>query len=374
MSACRTGLRALPRRFRRQRLLIIGCGDIGQRLARLVEGRWRVYGIVRGEASAARVRAAGALALLDGGSRLDDAGAQARALAARRRRFARLATLVVHAAPPATGAIGIDGHPCDPLTRHWATAIRAAKHAPAKATKGRARPPTPCRATPRRIVYLSTTGVYGDRGGRATDEATPVAPGTERARRRNDAERALRGRRRDAPHGRHGSGRWSGSFPAPLPLPTSILRVPGIYAIDRLPLARIAAATPVLIDQDDVRTNHVEAGDLARATLLALLRAPSARVYNVVDSTDLKMGEYMDRIAAWAGLAPCPRVARAAIAARMSPMALSFMGESRRLLARRLTEELGFHFRYPSIDVFLAQHRPPPEERKRSDGAAIIAG
>ena len=361
MAVPRRGLRALPRRFRRERLLIVGCGDIGQRIARLVEGRWRVFGIVRSEASAQRVRAAGAVALLD-----DMVGA------GRSRRFAGLARTVVHAAPPSTGSSNALGVPIDPLTRRWDAHWRAVtRRHPSISPTGSIRHDS---APPRRIVYLSTTGVYGDRGGRVTDETTPVSPMTDRAWRRVDAERTLRARRRDARHGRRGSGRWSSAFPAPRPLPASILRVPGIYAIDRLPLARIAASTPVLVDEEDVHTNHVEAHDLARATLTALLRGRSARIYNVVDASDLRMGQFMDRIADWAGLTRCPRLTRDALLDQVSAMRASFMSESRQLRARRLSGELRFRLRFPSIDVFLARHSPPTAGEGTCAGADILEG
>src|SRR5690606_24646197 len=112
---------------------------------------------------------------------------------------------------------------------------------------------------PRRLLYLSTSGVYGDCGGARVDESRPLAPQTERARRRADAERQL----------------------ADWPADTVILRVPGIYAADRLPLERLQRGTPVLRAEDDVYTNHIHAEDLAGALVVALAHAPAGAVYNV---------------------------------------------------------------------------------------------
>ena len=191
-------------------------------------------------------------------------------------------------------------------------------------------------------MYLSTTGVYGDRQGQATSEVSGVRPLTERARRRVDAERWLRhiGRR---------SGR----------LRVTILRVPGIYAIDRLPIRRLRDRLPALLPRDDVQTNHIHADDLARLTRAALFRRRTQRTLNVVDDSILPMGDYLDLVARWAGLQLPPRVDRATLLATVSPMRASFMSESRRLLNLRMKRELRLPLRYPTVADFLAAHEPP---------------
>ncbi|MFT4191768.1 MAG: NAD-dependent epimerase/dehydratase family protein, partial [Comamonas sp.] len=191
------------------------------------------------------------------------------------------------------------------------------------------------RATPpRALVYGSTSGVYGDQGGRWIDETAPLRTHTPRALRRVDAERQLR---RPARGGT---------------LRARILRIPGIYAPDReggTPEARLRRGTPVLAAPDDVYTNHIHADDLARALIAALWRGAPARVYNACDDTELKMGDYFDFAADRYGLPRPPRIARAAAHEQLSPLQLSFMSESRRLLNQRLKQELGLRLRYPTV-------------------------
>ena len=150
-------------------------------------------------------------------------------------------------------------------------------------------------------------------------------PATERAQRRVDAEARLR---------------WYGrAFGARV----SLLRVPGIYAADRAgghPRERLARATPVLAPADDVYTNHIHADDLARACVAALHRGLPQRAVNVSDDSEIKMGDYFDLAADLCGLPRPPRIARAEAEGHLSPMALSFMSESRRLVNTRLVREL----------------------------------
>jgi len=163
------------------------------------------------------------------------------------------------------------------------------------------------------------------------DETRPCRASTVRARRRVDAERQLRA-----------FGRRSG-------VRVSVLRAPGIYAADRLPLDRLQRGDPVLTAEDDVFTNHIHAEDLARLACLAMFRAPAGRVYNATDDSDLKMGDYFDAVADAFALPRPPRLSRADIAKRLSPLTLSFMSESRRLDNRRLKRELRTGLRYPTI-------------------------
>jgi nucleoside-diphosphate-sugar epimerase len=131
-----------------------------------------------------------------------------------------------------------------------------------------------------------------------------------------------------------------------------VLRIPGIYASDRPgghPRERLQQALPVLRPQDDVYTNHIHADDLARACVAALHRGLPQRTLNACDDTELKMGDYFDLAAALGGLPPPPRVSREEAASAMSPMRLSFMGESRRLRNRRLKRELRVRLRYPTV-------------------------
>jgi nucleoside-diphosphate-sugar epimerase len=187
------------------------------------------------------------------------------------------------------------------------------------------------RILPARFVYVSTSGVYGDCGGAPVEESRPVNPQTGRARRRVDAERQL--------------ARWCSERGVAL----VILRAPGIYAADRLPLERLRAGTPVLRAEDDVYTNHVHADDLAAIAVRALEDDARSGIYNASDDSDMRMGDWFDLVAARAGLPRPPRLARAEAAGRIPAELLSFMGESRRLVNRRMKEDLGVHLQYPTV-------------------------
>ena len=284
--------------FKRPTLLIVGCGDIGLRVVRLLRGRWRLIALTSDPDRRDALRAAGALPLIGD---LDVPATLAR--------LAGLADAVLHLAPPpAQGAT-------DPRTAHLLQAL---------ARKGRVR----------RIVYGSTSGVYGDCGGARFDETRAVDPGTDRARRRVDAEQRLR---------------WYGrAFGARV----TLLRIPGIYAGDRAgghPRVRLARGAPVLAAEHDVYTNHIHADDLARACVAALHRGLPQRVLHVCDDTELKMGDYFDLAADLEGLPRPRRVTPGQARAELSPMQLSFMGESRRLVNVRLKRELCLRLRYPSV-------------------------
>lgn len=193
-------------------------------------------------------------------------------------------------------------------------------------------------------VYVSTTGVYGDCAGERIDETRRLHPQTARAERRVAAERRWRAA------GRRGFARrpMAGSRGA------AVLRVPGIYALDRLPLDRLKARTPALRPEEDVYTNHIHADDLARAVWRAVFFARPGRVYNAVDDAEWRMGKYFDRVADAFHLPRPPRVTRLELAAQVSPMLLSFMNESRRIGNQRLKRELRLVLHYPTPDALLA--------------------
>ena len=186
------------------------------------------------------------------------------------------------------------------------------------------------RILPARVVYVSTSGVYGDCAGARVDESRPPAPRTPRARRRVDAERRLT--------------LWCEARGIAL----VILRAPGIYAANRLPLERLRAGTPVLRAEDDVYTSHIHADDLAAAAVRALADDATAGTYNVADDTELKLGDWFDLVAGRAGLPRPTRVARAQMAELVPEDLYSFMCESRRLDNRRMKQVLGVRLRYPT--------------------------
>jgi len=196
------------------------------------------------------------------------------------------------------------------------------------------------RILPTRFVYISTSGVYGDCGGALVDESRAVNPRTPRALRRVHAEQQL--------------ALWCKRHRTAL----VVLRAPGIYASDRLPLDRLRARTPVLHDADDVYTNHIHAEDLAGCCLRALDEGAPPGTYNASDDSHLKMGEWFDLLADLAGLPRPPRIPRAEAPARIAPALLSFMSESRRLDNTRLKRTLGVRLRYPRVEDGLKHEYP----------------
>ena len=281
---------------------MIGCGDIAMRAARLLSPAYRLYGLTRRTEQHAALRAAGVTPLPGD---LD-----------RPRTLARLRLspwAVLHCAPPP--AAGTD----DPRTQHLLAALASA------------------RSLPRCLVYVSTSGVYGDCAGSRVPETRPCAPGTPRAERRAAAEARLR--------------RWCGAGGGRL----AILRAPGIYAADRLPLDRLRQGTPALAPDDDVHTNHIHAEDLARACVAALTRGLPQRAYNISDDAELKMGEYFDLVADAFHLPRPPRIAGGAAAGVIPPMLLSFMRESRRLVNARAKRDLRWRLLYPTPGALLAE-------------------
>ena len=304
VSGVRPAMPPMPRasrRARRVRLLIIGCGDVGQRILRLLPGQGHAVQVLALTSSPEKMpvlRAAGALPVL---GNLDDAASL--------RRLAGVAQYVLHLAPP-------------PGQGQTDTRTQALLRA-----LGR-------RSVPRALVYVSTTGVYGDAEGAWVDESRPLAPRTARAQRRVQAEQQLR---------RFGQRRGTR---------LALLRAPGIYAPDRVggtPRTRLEKGLPVLRAQDDVFTNHIHADDLARAAWLALWRAPAQRAFNVCDDSVLRMGDYFDQAADLYGLPRPPRIDRAQAQQQLPATMLSFMSESRRLRNARLKTELRLQLRWPDV-------------------------
>ncbi|MFM0625965.1 Rossmann-fold NAD(P)-binding domain-containing protein [Paraburkholderia xenovorans] len=333
------------RNFRRPRVLIVGCGDVGMRCVPLLRPRAHVFALTSHAGRCAQLRAAGVTPLVGD-------------LDVRRslNRLAGLAPTVLHLAPPQK--TGDD----DRRTRALLATLGARRDlaraavAPAVSPVGRLRHlraswaesgtadivPDGVRRTagsraPVRLVYASTTGVYGDCGGAWIDETRVTQAANPRAKRRVSAERQLR----------RATARGS--------VAVSIARIPGIYAGNRLPLARLEKRTPALIDADDVYTNHIHADDLAAILVRLATHGRPGRVVHASDDTSLKMGEYFDEVADAFGLARAPRITRAEAESQIEATLLSFMRESRRLVNRRLKEELRVRLRYPSVEDFLRE-------------------
>lgn len=284
-------------------MLIVGCGDVGLRVAREIHGKVRLLALTSSSERMGTLRTRGITPLIGD---LDQP--------ATLRRLAGLATRVVHLAPPPGEGSG------DPRTVALVQALRR-------------------RTPPLSLAYGSTSGVYGDCAGAVVHETRGLQARTPRAQRRVDAERTAR----------H-LGRATG-------VQASILRIPGIYAPDReggTPRERLLKGTPVLQASDDVYTNHIHADDLARACVAALWRGKTQRVYNVNDDSALKMGDYFELAADLYGLPRPQRISRHAATQQLAPMLLSFMSESRRMDNTRMKRELRLTLRYPTVLTGLA--------------------
>lgn len=290
--------------MQRRRLLIVGCGDVLSRALPWLTRRFRVYATCRSETAAAALRRQGVLPIradLDDGASL--------------RRLAGLAELLIHGAPPAGEQAG------DPRTRRLLACLAQGA------------------ILPRSLVYISTSGVYGDCGGARFDETRPLHPQSDRARRRQVAESLLRD------FGRRHRCRLA------------LLRAPGIYAAERLPLARLERGSPALDAEHDGYSNHIHADDLAQACGLALFRGRGGRAYHVSDDSEWKMGEWFDRVADACKLPRPPRLNPQEAQASVSPQLWSFMRESRRLVNVRLKRELRLRLAYPTAAALLDQLR-----------------
>jgi nucleoside-diphosphate-sugar epimerase len=286
-------------------VLIVGCGDIGLRVARALRGRVLIRALTSTPARFADLRGRGIMPLA---GNLDEP--------ATLRRLAGLGTHVLHLAPPANEQAGA-----------WWRDLRTQALLRSLAL----------RSVPASLVYASTSGVYGDCQGALIDETRPVNPRTPRAQRRVDAERLVRHfARRTGTH-------------------ASLLRVPGIYGGGRAggPRERLLQGTPVLRAEDDVYTNHIHADDLVRIVIAAMWRGAPLRAYNASDDTQLKVGDYYDLAAKIYGLPAPRRVPRAAAEQELSLNSLGFMNESRRLSNMRMKRELRLALTFPHVTIGL---------------------
>lgn len=293
----------------KNKLLIVGCGDIASRAANLLGQCYRLFGLCRKIENFDHLRTLGITPIagdLDQPASLE--------------RMAGVAAhSVLHLAPP------LSHGKRDTRTLHLLSAL------------SRRQSNTKKRILPQQLIYISTSGVYGDCSGNRVNESYPANPRNDRAYRRLDAEQQIRN-----------WGIRNG-------VRVSILRVPGIYAHNRLPLERLRQGTPALLPAEDSYTNHIHADDLARIIVAALRFGKPSRIYHASDDSCLKMGEYFDLVANHFDLPDTRKITRQEARETLSPSLLSFMLESRRLTNDRIKRELQVQLRYPTVGSCLAE-------------------
>jgi nucleoside-diphosphate-sugar epimerase len=282
----------------RQRVVIVGCGYVGKRLALALKPRCDVLGIVSRQGSLAELAAIGIpghVINLDAGGPPPDWAQEA---------------AVFYLVPP------------DPRSESDVRLARLLNGT---------------RRRPHLFTYMSTTGVYGDAGGGDVTEQTPVNPQTDRARRRVTAEEMVRV--------------WC----TEREVRRVVLRVPGIYGPGRLPLERLASGEPAVRADEAGIGNRIHVDDLV-AACMATLDVPDARgIYNVTDGVPLNSTEFLLRVARAAGLPEPPQIPMDEAQLVLSPARLSFLNESRRVDNRRMLADLRVRLRYADVDEGIRQ-------------------
>ncbi len=277
-------------------VLIIGCGDIGERVARLERSEGRaVAGLVRSERSARRLRAAGIQPItadLDAPASLNNLSVKN--------------TVVYYFAPPPD--VGVT----DPRMETFVSAM------------------TPSNL-PQRMVLISTTGVYGDCHGEWVTEDRPPNPQADRARRRLAAETTLQA--------------WSKTSGVPI----VILRVPGIYGPGYLPEERLRSGEPVLREDESPFSNRIHADDLAHVCVAAARHVHPSLLYNVSDGHPTSMTDFFFRVADVLGIPRPPAITLEEARKRLGEGMLSYLAESKRIDNRRMREELDVELMYPDL-------------------------
>ena len=185
---------------------------------------------------------------------------------------------------------------------------------------------------PDKVIYISTSGVYGDRNGGWVTEQTPPHPQTPRARRRLAAEQTLQ--------------KWaSARHVTPV-----MLRVGGIYGPGRLPLTRLRQASPILRESEAPYSNRIHADDLAAVCIAAGTQNGATGIYNVCDGQPSTMSEYFLTVARMSGLPPPPQISWEEAQNTLSTEMLSYLRESRRLDITRMRNELNVTLKYPNLE------------------------
>ncbi|HWK72724.1 MAG TPA: NAD-dependent epimerase/dehydratase family protein [Povalibacter sp.] len=281
--------------------LIVGCGYVGQRLARRLAAIYDITAVVRSADRAAALNASGIRAVALDLDRVRLSSWIPEKL--------EQAAIFYLAPPPASGESDLR------LDRFLQLAT----------------------VPPRAFIYVSTTGVYGDTQGAGVDESTPVRPLTDRARRRVSAEEMTRV--------------WCSERR----VRRIVLRVPGIYGPGRLPIERLKQREPALRPEDAGLSNRIHVDDLVEACAAAALNQEARGVYNVTDGNACSSTAFLDRLAALADL-PCPpRISMDEAQLTFSPERLSYLHESRRVSNERMLKHLGVKLKYAQLDQGIAQ-------------------
>jgi nucleoside-diphosphate-sugar epimerase len=287
-------------------VVIIGCGDVGKRVGAISRARGlSVSGLVRSPESAEALRALAIEPLLGN----LDSPESLPTLPLR-------GSILFYFAPPPGGGF------TDPRARAFASLVTPEKR-------------------PARIIYLSTSGVYGDCGDALVDEDSPPAPVTSRGKRRLDAEEAFRA-----------LGKAHG-------VPVIILRVTGIYGPGKLPVSQLMAGLPVLREEESCLTNRIHVEDLARVCVAAADHGQDGDLYNVSDGHPTTMTSYFMAVARTLGLPPPATISREEAQRTMPPLMLSYFSESRRIDNRRMLEKLKVSLLYPALEQGLQASLPP---------------
>ncbi len=278
---------------------IIGCGDIGERIIKILLAKKCVLNLL--VRSSAR------------GEYLEKYGVDICRIDLDRDDMSPLKTaskrVIWLAPPPQSGC-------CEPRVRRWLQSLNHGE-------------------LPEKIVYISTSGVYGDCGGAWVDESRPVNPLADRSKRRFDAEQQIEA--------------WCQQYQ----VPCVILRVAGIYGEGRWPLARIKRGDPVVAPQEAAFSNRIHQDDLARACVAALLRDEAQGIINVSDGQPSTMSDYFQQIASAFCLPELPEVTLSEAAQQLSPAMLSYLTESRRIDNRKMVKMLGLELKYPTLGAAL---------------------
>ena len=278
-------------------ILIVGCGYIGRRVAKLEQAEGsRVAAMARSKSSAKALRQEGievVMGDLDEPASLKDLSPANR--------------IVHYFAPPSSEGI------VDSRMEAFQSSLDSS-------------------SLPERVVLISTTGVYGNCKGEWVREERPAAPEADRAKRRLSAETIL--------------SKWGKANT----IPVIILRVPGIYGPGKLPEKRLRQGLPVLSEDDAPFSNRVHADDLARACLAAARKGKAGGIYNISDGHPTTMTDYFYKVADLLGIPRPPSISLEDARRELSDGMLSYLAESKRLDNRKMREELGVEPLYPDLD------------------------